>query len=206
MIPVPSVSAKNTSIGSEGGVSLPPVNLGQIIKRLRGERGWTLAQLSDVTGIARSSLSKIENSQMSPTYDLIQRLAQGLKVDIAEFFAPRHAKSSTGRFSVTRCQQGKRHETPIYDHEVLAATLTAKKMLPFKSRIKAHGKLEAADWASHAGEEFLYVLKGSVTFYTEHYEPVTLEEGDNIYIDSTMQHACLSAGDMDAEVLWISSE
>lgn len=184
----------------------PPVRLGEILKRLRSQRSWTLADTAAATGIARSSLSKIENGLMSPTYDLIQRMAIGFGVDIAEFFAGSSIGPSTGRMAVTRFHEGRHHETPLYDHEVLAAALSRKKMQPFRSRIKAHGKLDPIDWASHAGEEFLYVLEGSVIFYTEHYEPVTLKKGDGIYIDSSMQHACVSAGDQDAEVLWIASE
>lgn len=183
-----------------------PVKLGEILKRLRGARNWTLADAADATGIARSSLSKIENGLMSPTYDLIQRMARGYGVDIAEFFASAPAASSTGRMTVTRAREGQRHETPLYDHEVLAAALSRKKMQPFRTRIKAHGKLERIDWASHGGEEFLFVLSGSITFYTEHYAPVTLHPGDSLYIDSSMQHACMSAEDEDAEVLWINAE
>lgn len=184
----------------------PPVKLGEILKRLRKKRDWTLADAAAATGIARSSLSKIENGIMSPTYDLIQRLALGYGVDISELFAGASTGPATGRLAVTRAHEGSGHETPLYDHQLLAAALSRKKMQPFHSRIKAHGKLDPIDWASHAGEEFLYVLKGSVVFYTQHYEPVSLAEGDSIYIDSSMPHACVSAGDEDAEVLWIASE
>lgn len=202
----PSLSASREPAALKGAEPQPPVRLGEILKRLRGARNWTLADAALATGIARSSLSKIENGLMSPTYDLIQRLAHGYGVDIAEFFAGASSGPSTGRMAVTRLGEGRHHETPLYDHEVLAAALSRKKIQPFRSRIKAHGSLDRIDWAAHAGEEFLFVLEGSVIFYTDHYEPVTLNPGDSIYIDGSMQHACVSAGDKDAEVLWISSE
>lgn len=202
----PSLSSGPEPLSRKDTEPQPPVKLGEILKRLRAQRSWTLADAAEATGIARSSLSKIENGLMSPTYDLIQRLASGYGVDIAEFFAGVSSSPATGRMAVARRGEGRHHETPLYDHEVLAASLSRKKMQPFRSRIKAHGKLDQIDWAAHAGEEFLFVLEGSVTFYTEHYEPVTLNRGDSIYIDSSMQHACVSAGDRDAEVLWMASE
>jgi transcriptional regulator with XRE-family HTH domain len=202
----PEVKTQTAAALVPGQEAQAPARLGEILKRLRGSRDWTLADAAKATGIARSSLSKIENGLMSPTYDLIQRLARGYGVDIVEFFGPSAQAGSTGRMAVTRVHEGQHHETPLYDHEVLAAALTRKKMQPFRSRIKAHGKLERIDWASHGGEEFLLVLEGSVIFYTEHYEPVKLETGDSIYIDSSMQHACVSTGDRDAEVLWMAAE
>lgn len=58
----------------------------------------------------------------------------------------------------------------------------------------------------HAGEEFVYVLKGKVVVATEFYDPVTLSEGQSIYIDSAMGHAYLTADGCDeAEVLGVMS-
>jgi mannose-6-phosphate isomerase-like protein (cupin superfamily) len=46
--------------------------------------------------------------------------------------------------------------------------------------------------AKHAGEEFIFVLKGSVAVHTEFYDPVVLETGECIYLDSDMGHAYLA--------------
>lgn len=55
----------------------------------------------------------------------------------------------------------------------------------------------------HQGEEFLLVLKGSIAFYSEFYEPIALDEGDCIYYDSGMGHACISVSKDDAQILWV---
>ena len=58
----------------------------------------------------------------------------------------------------------------------------------------------------HAGEEFVYVLSGKITVNTEHYDAVTLDVGQSIYIDSSMGHAYLAAEGCDeATVLAVMS-
>ena len=48
-----------------------PLNLGLRVRELRKARNWTLEQAASQAGLARSTLSKIENGQMSPTYDAL---------------------------------------------------------------------------------------------------------------------------------------
>ena len=61
-------------------------NVGKALHRLRRENGWTLSTVSGKTGVAVSTLSKIENNQTSPNYDVLVRLCEGLELNLAEFF------------------------------------------------------------------------------------------------------------------------
>lgn len=49
------------------------------------------------------------------------------------------------------------------------------------------------------------VLGGEFSGHTDFYAPLTLSVGDSCYFDSAMGHACISAGDQDAKVLWVCS-
>ena len=51
-----------------------PLDLGLRVRELRKARNWTLEQAATQAGLARSTLSKIENGQMSPTYDALNLL------------------------------------------------------------------------------------------------------------------------------------
>jgi len=170
---------------------------------MRLDNGWTLEEVSRRTGVARSTLSKIENGQMSPTYDVLQRITRGTGLDIVELFDARCQNAPFGRRSVTRRAEGKHHITPTYDYEVLATDLSRKEILPFKARVTARSLDEFPNWVRHQGEEFLCVLSGRVQVFTEFYEPIILEVGDNIYFDSKMGHAVISLGEEDAEILWV---
>jgi transcriptional regulator with XRE-family HTH domain len=180
-------------------------HLGERIRRLRRDRGLTLEDAGKLTALAASTLSKIENDQMSPTFDVVQKLAQGFDIDITELFATDQAGQPSSRRSVTPDGAGRVMETPVYRHRLLAAELSHKKILPFISTIKARDLNEFTEWASHEGEEFLYVLQGEVSFHTAHYEPVSLQPGDSIYIDANMPHVCISTSEESAVVMWINT-
>lgn len=179
--------------------------LGKRIRQLRKNQNWTLEEAAQRTGLAASTLSKIENDHMSPTFDVVQKLADGFEIDITRLFDTETGLEASGRRSVTREGGGKLMETAVYAHRLLASDLMNKRILPFRSVIKARSVDEFIDWRGHQGEEFLYVLEGEVLFHTEHYAPEHLRAGDSIYIDSNMRHACVSVSDEDAVVLWINT-
>ena len=177
--------------------------LGARLRELRRARGWTLAEVAGRSGISQSTLSKVENQQMSLTYDNIIRLAEGLDVDPSELFAEAGQSVANSRRSVTRHGEGRLQATKNYDYYYLGADLANKRMLPIYTIIKCHDIAAFGPLVQHSGEEFIYVLRGAIEVHTEHYAPVRLEQGDGIYIDSTMQHAYISASKEDALVLGI---
>ena len=75
----------------------------------------------------------------------------------------------------------------------------------FELVLRARSLDDFKDWDRHDTEDFVHVLSGTMVLYTEFYEPVTLEPGDNIYYDGRMGHACISQGETDAVVLWVSA-
>ncbi|WED29417.1 XRE family transcriptional regulator [Vibrio sp. DW001] len=186
--------------------SIEPLKLGQKIKDIRSNLGITLEEASQRTGLARSTLSKIENEQISPTFQAMQKLASGLKIDMPQLFEPPKNTMATGRRDLTMQGQGKPHPTPTYEHELLATQLMHKKMMPFKSRIRTRSIEDFGDWVKHDGEEFLLILEGEVTLYTEYYEPINLKEGDSAYYDANMGHMLTSVSDEDALILWVTAK
>lgn len=182
-----------------------PLNLGQRVRDLRKERDWTLEQAARQAGLARSTLSKIENGQMSPTYDALKKLAIGLEISVPQLFTPPQREQVNGRMAVTRSGEGLHQATTTYEHDLLAETLTRKKMLPYRARVRARSIDEFDGWVRHDGEEFLYVLTGVVKLFTEFYEPVEMKRGDSAYYDATMGHNVISESPEDATILWVTS-
>lgn len=184
---------------------IAPLKLGQRLKEIRVANGLTLEEASQRTGLARSTLSKIENEQISPTFQAMQKLAGGLNIDIPQLFAPPKTVRATGRRDITREGEGKPHPTGTYEHELLATQLSNKKMMPFKSRVRARAFEDYSDWIRHDGEEFLLVLEGQIRFYSEFYEAITLSEGDSVYYDANMGHMLASVSENDALILWVTA-
>lgn len=184
--------------------NIKSANLGPRLRGLRKQHGWTLRMVSAKTGLAQSTLSKVERNQVSLGYENLIKLSEGLGLDIAELFVE-GTPVGTGRRTITRRGEGRHHPTPNYDYEMLCGDLSRKRMFPLIVRMKSRSFSDFEDFVRHEGEEFTYVLEGAIEVHTEFYEPVVLEAGDNIYLDSTMGHAYISVSDTDAMVLGISS-
>ncbi|UWQ89593.1 XRE family transcriptional regulator [Aliisedimentitalea scapharcae] len=182
-----------------------PLDLGVRVRELRKARDWTLEQAANKAGLARSTLSKIENGQMSPTYDALKKLAEGLGISVPQLFTPPQRGQVNGRLSVTKSGQGAAHATATYEHELLADALSKKQMLPYRARVRARDMEEFEGWVRHDGEEFMYVLTGVVKLYTEFYEPIDMRRGDSAYYDAAMGHNVISVSDEDATILWVTS-
>ncbi|RQH09043.1 helix-turn-helix domain-containing protein [Paraburkholderia dinghuensis] len=180
-------------------------DLGRRVRAARVAHDLTLDTASQLCGVSRSTLSKIENGIMSPTFDVLQKIVVGLKIDLGELFGSAPKQNAGGRRALTRRGAGQRHAYRGYEMELLATDLAHKAMLPFRIRITAHSLDAFDDWGRHEGEEFLYVISGSVCLYSELYAPTELEAGDSLYFDSRTGHAAISTSKEDAEVLWMST-
>ncbi|MGL6209393.1 MAG: helix-turn-helix domain-containing protein [Paracoccaceae bacterium] len=188
-----------------GQTAVEPLDLGVRVRELRRARGWTLEQAAGQAGLARSTLSKIENGLMSPTYEALKKLAGGLSITVPQLFTPPAKGQVSGRMAVTKSGEGQAHATTTYEHELLGGALRAKQMLPYRATIRARDLDEFDGWVRHDGEEFLYVLTGVVRLYTEFYEPFDLRRGDSAYYDASMGHNVVSISEDDATILWVTS-
>lgn len=184
--------------------------LGTLLRGLRDREGWTLKQMSEKSGIPVSTLSKVEHDRLTLTYDKLQQLSQRLGMRMSELFAEESAAATpqavTARRSLGEIERAVRVETPNYDYYYLHTELRGKRMIPVITKIRAKTAEQFGDLVRHAGEEYIYVLKGRIVVNTEFYDPVILEEGQSIYIDSSMGHAYVAAeGCEEAEVLGVMS-
>nr|WP_285292261.1 XRE family transcriptional regulator [Aureimonas altamirensis] len=179
---------------------------GQRIKSLRRDRGLTVRDLAARCGVAASTISKVENARMSPTYDIILRLALGLGVEMEALFVDEATGMRSGRRSVTRAGGGARVRAQHYDYEMLSADVSNKRFHPIVATIGKGETISSSDYVRHAGEEFVYVLSGSVRILTDLYEPLVLGVGDSCYFDSAMGHVLVSEGSGVATVLWVASD
>lgn len=190
-------------------MSASPPTLGMLLRGLRVREGWTLKEMSSKSGIPISTLSKIEHDRLTLTYDKLLSLARRLGLRMSELFSETDeepVQPVTARRSLGDLSRSVRVETPNYDYHYLCTELRRKRMIPAITKIRAHSTDEFGELVRHSGEEFIYVLSGKVEVQTEFYDPVTLEPGQSLYIDSSMGHAYLAAtGCEEAEVLAVMS-
>ena len=177
--------------------------LGEVLRRLRAHRGWTLKEMSAASGIPVSTLSKVEHDRLTLTYDKLQQVSQRLGLRMSELFSEEEGDLPTvptGRRSIGDIAHAVRVETPNYDYYYLSTELRRKRMTPVIAKIRAKTLEEFGDLVRHPGEELIYVAKGRIVVHSEFYDPVVLEEGQTIYIDSSMGHAYLVGDGCDEAV------
>src|SRR5215472_11784847 len=182
---------------------------GAALKALRIKHGWTLAEVSQRTGLPTSTLSKIENDKISLSFDKLARLSSGLQIDISALFRGANGGDAqpgvSGRRSIVPAGQGKAIETKNYSHLYPAWDLLNKKMIPIVAELHARSVEEFGELIRHPGEEYTFVLEGEVDFHTSLYAPVRLKTGDSVYFDSGMGHAYIAASEGRCRVLSLCS-
>jgi transcriptional regulator with XRE-family HTH domain len=174
------------------------------LKSLRLSNGMTLDELSQLSEVSISTISKIENLQQKPSFETALRIARALKVNFVQMMeGPGQVNTGMARRSITRANGGEIYESDYYTYSVHATEIARKIMVPLLMRIRTHNVPPAADWSIHDGEEYIYVIEGSIEFHSEQYSVSVLNQGDSCYFDSTMRHAFVSRGDGDAVILSI---
>lgn len=182
---------------------------GAMVQNLRHASKLTLKQVSEASGLAVSTISKIENSNLSPTYDVMLKLAVGLGTDIvsildgASALAPK--PSPSGRLAISRRTDLPKLEAENYIFEPIATQLKNRLIDATYATVSARDISEFSAPIRHGGEELVIVLSGAVELHTDLYEPIRLETGDSAYYDAAMAHAYVSVSEEDAVILNIVS-
>lgn len=169
--------------------------IGGLLRSLRTRKGWTLKQMSEQSGIPLSTLSKVEHDRLTLSYDKLLQLSQRLKLRMSELFAEQDEAPEpvTARRSVGRIEDAVRVTTPNYDYYYLCPELRRKRMIPVLTRVRAKSIEEFGELVRHSGEEYIHILEGRAEVHTEFYDPIVLEAGEAVYIDSNMGHAYIAA-------------
>ncbi|MFF5989315.1 helix-turn-helix domain-containing protein [Prauserella flavalba] len=162
--------------------------IGPRLRRLRTERGVTLAELAGVTGISTSTLSRLESGQRRPSLELLLPITQAYRVPLDELVgAP-----SVGDPRV--------RPVPIRRNGMTALPLTSYPgpLQAFKLIVPHRG--EEPDPRTHEGYEWLYVLSGRLRLVLGEHD-VTLKPGEAAEFDTRVPHWFGSARPEPVELL-----
>jgi transcriptional regulator with XRE-family HTH domain len=178
--------------------------IGSLLRSLRARNDWTLKEMSQRCGIPLSTLSKVEHDRLTLTYDKLLQISQRLNIRMSELFAEQDSTPEppvTARRSIGRVEDAVRVTTPNYDYFYLCPELRRKRMIPVVTRVRAKSIEEFGELVHHSGEEYIHVLEGRAEVHTEFYDPIVLEAGQSVYIDSNMGHAYIAADGCEEVVL-----
>jgi len=170
------------------------------IKKLRKQNQLTLENLASRTGLTKGYLSKVERSEKAPPYSTLIKIAGALGVEMTTMLSKKIEPLADVRFCLSRRKNRKIIEDTLQlpgdTDEVLAENKPGKNMEPFI----IHAPWEIKKMYSHEGEEFMYIMGGSLEFlYGD--QTYILEKGDDAYFDSCVPHSGKSLGDTKARLL-----
>lgn len=176
------------------------------IRRWRDERGWNQQELADRAGVARSTLSKIENGLLSPTFEVLLKLARGFGTALSDLVQS-ETPALSGRMVIERAAADR--EGVSYPNNRLWPLATTLKGRPFQSALVEFTETDLTafgDWNSHPTDDLLMVLSGQLAFHSEGYETAHLNPGDTVHFDGSMPHACLAASAAGCRCLYVWAE
>lgn len=190
---------------------------GLAIRKLRLAGGWTLAQLSERSGVPLSTLSKVELGQTSLSYENLLRICKGLEIDMARLIgaeadgmlgtsaSPTAAPAALGRRAVVRAGEGEPVALPWGPGRVGAADLIRKAFTPTVCQIDAPSVEAQGGFRYGEGEAWLSVLDGALSLHSELYAPLHLVAGDGVYFDARAGYALVRDSDTPCKALLVTA-
>ena len=178
-------------------------SIGRRIRKLRESKRMTLAQLSEMTGLSKGLLSKIENGLVSSPVSTLLVIADSLKIRLA-FLLDEFRVKPQPKYVLTREEERTRigrgtEEFGLY-YDMIAHEKSNKRMVP--AVITLDNKDDVPVVLTHAGEEILYVLEGRMNFKLGD-ENFIMEAGDSIYFESDVPHQGSNLEDYPLKVLMV---
>jgi transcriptional regulator with XRE-family HTH domain len=176
-------------------------DVGRRLKSIREDLKLTLSDVSKRTGISLSTLSKIENGHTKLRFEQLILISERLAVPATAFLADQKRELPPGRHAVGRSENLDEHSVAGIKFEVLCGDLKQKRNIFWKVTVPTATLSEFGPLHSHPGEEFVYVLDGTLELHTDLYEPFILKKGDSFQFDSSVGHGYVKHGKKDAVLL-----
>lgn len=181
--------------------------LGEKLRGLREMRELSLGEASEVTGVPRPTLSRIENNKMAPTIALLGKIVAGYGVPwstvlpdtvIADRPAGRNASFSSHR--TLEVKLGRRSAKSLHPSNPLSSRLRTFVMTTEHTSVQDGG-----GYLSHAFTKFCYVLEGSLTIHFKGKRARRLEAGESALFPGDTPHAFTSHSGAAVRFLLVST-
>lgn len=173
-------------------------DIGARVRELRELSDITTEQISKELGIDETNYISYENGIVDFPASLLYEIAHILGVDLALLLTGEESRMSY--FDVTRANKGVSVDrSKEYKHENLCKKFIHKKAEMFIVTVDPKEDKKPS-LNSHTGQEFNYVLEGTVKIFIKDNE-IILNKGDSIFFDATCAHAMLALNDEPAKFL-----
>jgi transcriptional regulator with XRE-family HTH domain len=182
--------------------------VGQHIRELRRERGWTLKELADRCELSTSFISQVERGLCSISIASLHTICQALNVRLADFFARADVQVNSTLSSERSTEVMKEQDQPaiIVSDSAIKYRFLSRDFpgREFEIIIAEISPGYVYPPAPHKGEEFGYVLEGRLSLTIDETTYV-LGPGDSYHFNATTPHGYAADGDAPVKVLWVGT-
>ncbi len=170
--------------------------IGSRLKELREQNKVSAKEMADHLNVSVETYDCYEEGKLDIPASILIGIARKLDVDTGLLLTGQESKMNI--FTITRKGEAVDIERrKQYNYQSLARRFAHKKAEPFIVTIEPQQK--ALEY-SHTGQEFEYVLEGTLKIHI-HDNEVVLNEGDSIFFDSSYKHALEALNDKPARIL-----
>jgi transcriptional regulator with XRE-family HTH domain len=175
------------------------VQIGVKIRRLRTEKQLTQEELANRCELSKGFISQVENDLTSPSIATLMDMLEILGTNLTEFF------SETEEERVTFCYEDMfETENDTLNYKLMWLVPNAQKnaMEPVMVTLEADGRY--VDEAPHEGEEFGFVLLGSILLHLGN-RIYKVKKGESFYFKPKVNHYISNPSKNQAKIIWIST-
>ncbi len=173
--------------------------IGAKIKALRIKNGLTQEELANRSELSKGFISQLESEQTSPSIATLMDILECLGTDLTQFFS-----DAADEKVVFTKEDYFLNEAPEEGRTItwLIPNCQKNDMEPIILELEPGG--EAAEDEPHAGEEFGYVLTGTIQVNIGEHK-YKAKKGDSFYFAADLNHTIKNVGKTVAKILWIST-
>ena len=168
------------------------IPIGKTIRKNRTQKRISLDALTKKTGFALDFLIKIENGETTPSIGNLLQISRAIGVESELLFKEKGIRRNNRIKAYTR-------RTDNYAYETLSPGTENKHLKAFKITIESNKKHKGVG-NQHVGEEFIYVLSGSVEVMIGDYT-AKVKQGESLHFNSGIYHTMRNITDTRAELI-----
>jgi len=172
------------------------------IRELREISGTSVETLATELGVTKDIFLKYESGTVDIPVSFLYKIAQKFEIELSALLGGNEPKLHV--YSIVRKGKGLKVERrKQYQYESLASNFIHKKAEPFMVTVAPGKESALIEFHSHPGQEFNYVVEGSMKIIIDNHE-IVLNEGDSIYFDSGYKHAMKAQDDKTVKFLAVA--
>jgi len=164
-------------------------DLGRRVRKLRGDRGWSLEELATASGVSRSMLSEIERKRANPTLSVTYRIARAFGLSLQDLI-----ESADSASAIQTIRASERAQIFRKDKHCQIRTLSPlnleKDVEFYELRLPPGGALRSQPHVDGT-REFLTVEEGGVELRSGN-SSETLHKGDSATYRADVAHAIVN--------------